>query len=296
MNLFRQSVIARENLRFLKALEKKLKARRILSPEVEAERLVLHFAGTDRLSYFTGASALGHGQKKKLDAALKKRFTGIPLAHLTGTAGFYGLDFHVNRHVLIPRPETELLVEKTLELLAARGVPEPQILEVGAGSGCLAVSLTIARPDCKMTALELSSQALKIARKNALIHAAGRRLTFRRSDLFKALGDKEKGMWDVIVSNPPYVPADDLRGLQREVRKEPRLALDGGRLGLEIIEKILREAPDYLKPGGFLAMEIGKGQSRLISRRLSGMKVWQNFKFFKDYAGIDRVLTARKIG
>ncbi len=287
---------ARENLRFLKETERKLRAKKIQSPEVEAERFILHFAKTDRLSFFTGASGITGGQKKNLETALKKRFTGIPMAHLTGMAGFYGLDFYVNRHTLIPRPETELLIEKTLHILEERRSPEPEILELGAGSGCVAVSLTIARPDCRMTALDISSQALKIARKNALFHQVGRRLTFRRSDLFSSLGAECRGFWDVIVSNPPYIPTGELGRLQREVRKEPFLALDGGKKGLEIIDRILDQAPGYLKSGGYLLLEIGKGQSKTVARKMSGMKAYQNFEFFKDYAGIDRVLAARKIG
>ena len=277
---------AKENRALLKKIEDALRRKKIMSPAVEAEILVRHFSKMSRVELFTGQKAVSSFQKKQIIQALQKRLSGIPSAYVTGIAGFYGHDFHVNPSVLIPRPETELLVEETLRVLPAKN---PQILEIGAGSGCVAVSLTIARPDCRMTALEVSPEALKTARKNARFHGVQRRLSLFRSDLFEIFGPKDRSRWDTVVSNPPYVPRRDFRRLQREVKKEPRLALDGGPQGLDLLEAILQKAPAYLKPGGFILLEIGKGQSQALTKIATTLKCYKNLKFVKDYSGIERI-------
>lgn len=264
-----------------------------MSPAVEAEILVRHFSKMSRVDLFTGQKAVSAFQKKQIAWALEKRLAGIPSAYVTGVAGFYGHDFHVNPSVLIPRPETEFLVEETLKVLPPKN---PQILEIGAGSGCVAVSLTIARPDCRMTALEVSPEALKTARKNARFHGVHRRICLFQSDLFEVFGPKHRSRWDAVISNPPYVPRSDFRGLQREVKKEPRLALDGGPQGLDLLKAILQKAPTYLKSGGFILLEFGKGQTQALAKFTAKLKFYQDLKFVKDHAGIDRILIARKIG
>lgn len=289
------ALAARENVFFLKETEKALKAGRVVSAAAEAVELALRLSGASRLDLFTGAARLSPAVRRKTGLAVRRRASGEPLAHILGTAPFYGRDFIVNRHTLVPRPETELLAEKTLEIIARRGLKNPRILELGTGSGCLAVSLTIECPDCKMTALDISSEALKIARKNAVFHHVGKRITFRRGDLFQGAG-KSGSRWDIVVSNPPYIPAGELRGLPREVRREPRLALDGGPRGLDVILRILGQAPAYLKDGGHLFLEIGKGQSRELAQRVARMSAYGSIKFFKDLNGIDRVLSVQKIG
>ena len=311
---------ARDNAAYLLKIKRSLSLKKIMSPAVEAQILIFHFSKINRIDFLTGTKIPSLPQKKKIEQALQKRLTGIPAAYLTETAGFYGHDFLVNPSVLIPRPETELLVEQTLKILnqvpqgsdpsgtkAAKSLFSPrgqrgqtplapEVLEIGTGSGCIAVSLTIARPDCRMTALDISSEALKTARRNARQHGVAGRISFVKSDLFSVFGPRHRGRWDILVSNPPYVPRSDFRNLQREVKKEPRLALDGGKSGLVVIEKILREAPYYLKNGGYILLEIGKGQSRALGKMATQMKFFQSLKFVKDYAGIDRFLVARKIG
>ena len=284
------------NISFLKKIEKTLRDKKIPSSAVEAERLVLHFMRSSRVDFFTGEKTISEAQKKKVEKALKDRLSGIPLAYLTGVAGFWGMDFQVNHHTLIPRPETELLVEETLKRLqipVSAGMTAPKILEMGAGSGCVAVSLTMQRPDCRMTALDVSLEALKIARKNARFHGVEKRISFFQSDLFSVFTFGKRAFWDVIVSNPPYIPTSDYNHLPREVRREPRLALDGGRGGLRIIESILEKAPYYLKEGGFLLMEIGKGQARAVRKKAAATGFYRDMEFVKDYAGIDRIFVAR---
>ncbi len=292
----RAAGVWRENLLFLKETEKMLRAGKVISAAAEARELVTHFGRISRVDFFTGAAPLTVSAKKSVLRSIQRRITGLPLAYVTGSAGFYGHDLFVSRHTLVPRPETELLVEKTLEILERKGLQQPRLLDIGTGSGCLAVSLTIARPDCKMTALEISSQALKIARKNAVFHHVVSRIDFRQGDLFEGMGDEYLGFWDLIVSNPPYISSRQLKGLPREVRREPQVALDGGPDGLKTVLQILKQAPEYLKDGGYILLEIGKGQARVLAKKIAEMACYSDLKFYKDLTGIDRVLSVKKIG
>ncbi len=251
------------------------------SPRVEAEEFVKHFGKMDRLGLFTGKKTVSAAARRRVAAALKKRVRGTPLQHLLGEWPFFGYPFYVSKDVLIPRPETEVLAEEALK--AAEGKKTPKILDLCTGSGCLAVSLTISRPECRMTASDISQKALSVARKNSRRHKLEKKVTFVRSDLFGAFrqsGDK----WDIIVTNPPYIPSAEIRTLSREVRRDPKLALDGGRSGLDLVEKILQDAPRYLEDGGTLLMEIGKGQSRTLGKK------YPSVRFIKDHSGVERVL------
>ena len=170
---------------------------------------------------------------------------------------------------------------------------QPKILDVGTGSGCVAISLTLAGPHCRMTASDLSSRALKIARKNIVSHGLGKKVELVQSDLF---GSFRKRKWNLIVSNPPYVPEEDWPILSREVLSEPRLALDGGPKGIRVIESILDKAPDFLEKRGWLLMEIGAGQSKILKRKINERNAFKDLSFVKDLAGIDRILIAQKNG
>ena len=286
---------SRGNLLFLKAVEKRLRAKRVPSAASEAESLVRHFGRFGRLELLTGDRPVSARAREQVARALRKRLAGRPLPHLLGKADFYGLSFFVTRHTLIPRPETELLVQETLSVLGASTGPRaPRVLELGTGSGCISVSLTIARPDCRMTALDVCPKALGVDRKNARVHGVARKISFLKSDFFKAFGAKNKAFWDVIVSNPPYIPVEEMPGLPKEVLQEPLLALSGGRQGLKIIVFLLDRAPFFLKDGGHLLLEIGKGQSGALAKKLAKERVYKNFRFIKDFAGIDRILAVQK--
>lgn len=283
---------SRSNVLFLKSLEKRLARRHVPQALAEAEGLLVHFGDVDRLSFFTGDRALTKRARKKVEGALRARSKGVPFAHLLGETEFYGRHFQVTEDVLIPRPETELLVEEALKVLES--VASPKVLDVGTGSGCIAVSLAMERPDCKVTALDSSAKALRATRHNIRSYHLGRRIRLLKSDLFGGLSGKERHFWDVIVSNPPYVPAEDFPTLSKEVLSEPRLALDGGPKGLSVIRRILSEAPLFLKPGGWLLMEIGKGQSNVLREEIEEREVFLGVRFVKDYAGIERVLAVRR--
>ena len=219
-----------------------------------------------------------------------------PLQYIIGKEKFFGLDFMVNEHVLIPRPETEVLVETTLELINAIPNTLYSILDLGTGSGNIAISLTKNAHDCKIVASDISEKALEVARLNARLNGGSDNISFIKSDLF----DDINGEFDCIVSNPPYIAQYELETLQKEVLKEPLLSLDGGADGLDFYRRIFLEAPRYLKPGGYCVVEIGFGQLQGI-RNIIEQTGRSNLAFFKiltvkrDQYGIDRVIVAQWI-
>jgi release factor glutamine methyltransferase len=217
-----------------------------------------------------------------------RRLDGAPLAHLTGTREFWSIPFRVTPSVLVPRPETEGLVEKVLELSTRES---ESILDVGTGSGCIAVALAKELPKARIQAVDVSERALRVAGRNAVLQRA-KNVEFRRSNLFSAFrGSGEK--FDFIVSNPPYIARAEWDGLPPEVRDfEPRRALLAGKSGLELIERLVRRAGSFLRPGGYLVFEIGDGQrDRVLG--LFGRR-WTEIETAWDLAGKPRVITARR--
>jgi len=217
-----------------------------------------------------------------------KRLDGVPLAHLTGTKEFWSIPIEVTPSVLVPRPETEGLVEKVLELSTREA---ERILDVGTGSGCIAIALAKELPRAEILAVDISERALRVARRNAARHKV-RHIEFRRSDLFSAFrGTGER--FDFIVSNPPYISRAEWNSLQPDVRDfEPRRALLAGESGLETIERLVRRSGTFLKPGGYLIFEIGEGQrDRVLG--LFGRR-WTEIETAWDLAGKPRVITARR--
>lgn len=278
---------AKDNLDLLSQVAARLAASEVTSAYPEAEMLVRHFAKMDRVSFFAGSRPVAPAARRKIEKALSARIEGQAIQYVLKKAEFCGRSFLVTKDVLIPRQETEMLVDRALE------IPARDILDIGTGSGCIAVCLTLERPDCRMTALDLSKKALAVARKNSNYHELGKRITFLHSDLFSAVRGRR---FDMIVTNPPYIPAGEIAGLPREVRGEPLQALDGGAKGLDIIEKILTQAPGYLTPGGALLMEIGLGQSAPVEKILKRDTRYASFNFIQDLAGIHRLVEARVHG
>ena len=236
---------------------------------------------------------LNKEKSSKISAALKRRLSREPIQYILGNTEFMGLGFIVNKDVFIPRPETEILVETVLKLTpnTEHRTPNFHILDLGTGSGCIAVSLAKFLPAVKVTAFDISDKALKIARKNARLNNV--KIEFMKQD-FTDNRQPITEKFDIIVSNPPYIPGPDIDGLQPEVRYEPRIALDGGRDGLEFYRKIIKYAPRYLKKHGYLVMEMGFRQRDYIEdiiRLLGGLKIKE---VVKDYSGIDRVIVAFK--
>jgi release factor glutamine methyltransferase len=282
------------NLQLLRRTRDRLQLAGLRSAAAEAETLVRHFGKLTRIELFAGQKSVTAQAAVRVEAAARQRVRGKALQVILGEAPFDNHSFWVNKHVLIPRPETEILVDEADRLLSGPLLERktPQILDVGTGSGCIAVSLTLRRPACRMTALDVSAAALAVARKNIRIKGLGKKISVLKSDLFKALSKTAR--FDLIVSNPPYIPAAEIWGLQPEVRSEPRVALSGGADGLRVIEKILKQAPLHLKDDGFLLMEIGKGQSKALKKKYAADAVWSAPRFVKDLAGIERVAVFQK--
>ena len=222
---------------------------------------------------------------------VKRRAVGEPLQYITGVQDFYGREFRVTPDVLIPRPETELLVEAALEVA---GVKDAFICDVGTGSGCIAITLLCELRGARAVAVDKSPAALEIAKINAMKQSVADRAVFLVSDCFDAL-DRSEYQFDLIVSNPPYVSESALAGLQREVRDhEPVVALSPGPDGLRVIRRLLAEAPVYLKTNGHLLMEIGFDQGEAVTD-LIDEAVWSLIDIRPDLQGIPRIVVLRKL-
>ena len=216
-----------------------------------------------------------------------------PIQYVMGSVEFCGLKFHVDERVLIPRPETELLVETVREIMAQRirGPEVVNILDMCTGSGNIAVALTKVPGNCKILASDVSSEALEVARRNALCNGVHDKIEFVNSDLFAGI----EGHFDIIVSNPPYIARHEFPTLQEEVLREPRMALDGGEDGLDFYRRIIAALPKYLKRGGCVAMEIGYGQKAAIVEIITGGGMFKLSGIKRDHNGIDRVVVAEWI-
>jgi release factor glutamine methyltransferase len=261
----------------------------------EAGSLLEHIMGRDRTFLITHAeTALDSSMVRTLRRLVERRAEGEPLQYITGRQDFYGLEYEVTPAVLIPRPETELLVETALELLDETGETEKRICDVGMGSGCIAIAILNERPALDALGLDISLPALQVAARNSVRHGVRERLMLVASDCFSAL-EANRARFSMIVSNPPYVAEDALAGLQREVRDhEPRAALSPGGDGLRVIRRLIEDAPRFLDSGGHLLVEIGFDQHEAV-RNLIDPRVWQLLGIHKDLQGIPRTVALRKL-
>lgn len=232
----------------------------------------------------------------RVESVISRRMAREPLQYIMGTQEFCGLDFHVNPAVLIPRPETELLVQETLR---EGGFAEGAVLvDVGTGSGCVAVTLATILSDMRIFALDCSKDALTVAMGNAERHGVSDKITWKEGNLLSPLHESHLvGTVDAIVSNPPYIAEEAWSSLQPEVRDyEPRLALVAGQRGIEFHERLLHDARPFLVPGGLLVMELGQGQAPLVRQAAEQVGGYTGLQTVKDEAGIERVMIARRVG
>jgi release factor glutamine methyltransferase len=259
----------------------------------EAMSLIEYVTARDRTFLITHPEDVrAPSDVRRLRELVERRAEGEPLQYITGHQEFYGLDFEVTPDVLIPRPETELLVETALELLDETN-DAPLVCDVGTGSGCIPVALLHEEAQARAIGLDISMTALRVAARNAARHNVRARLTLLASDCLSAL-DSRAARFTMIVSNPPYVAEDALAGLQREVREhEPRVALTPGGDGLRIIRRLIADAPSFLEVGGHLLMEIGFDQHEAVER-LVDRQAWQLLDIHKDLQGIPRIVALRK--
>jgi release factor glutamine methyltransferase len=257
----------------------------------EAGSLLSHLIGKDRTFLIAHAEDLLSDQElKSFGNAVARRAAGEPAQYITGTQDFFGRAFRVTPDVLIPRPETELLVEAALQVMSAG----TQICDVGTGSGCIAITLLCERSDARATAIDISEAALEVARQNARDHSVQDRIEFLESDCFSGLGESALRTFDLIISNPPYVSARALPGLQREVRDhEPLVALSPGADGLSVIHRLLDESPAFLRANGHLMMEIGFDQGETV-QQLVDQNVWTLKQILPDLQCIPRIVVLQK--
>ena len=276
--------------KLLNLARKKLKENDIGTFNLDAEIILAHVLNKSRsYLYAHDDIELSAEEIEDFNKLLNDRLKRIPIAHLLGKKEFRGLEFKVNNKVLIPRPETEFLVESSIEILNAKQ-KENFILEICAGSGAVIISILKECEKDQAIALDISEDALKIARENAEMHSVSSRLKFFQGDLFEPLNkNKINNKFDLIAINPPYIKTDDIGFLEEEVRYEPHIALDGGIDGLSFYKRILQEASSYLQKEGFLVFEIGFGQTGEICdfAESAGFNI---VKVIKDYSGIERVL------
>jgi release factor glutamine methyltransferase len=255
----------------------------------EAGSLLSFVIGKDRTFLINHADdPVAAADLQRFRDAVTRRSAGEPLQYITGVQDFFGREFRVTPDVLIPRPETELLVEASLQVIAGRATP--LICDIGTGSGCIAVTLLCERRDAHATAVDVSQAALDVASQNARRHGVEDLIVFEISDCFATINSE----FDLIVSNPPYVSADALHGLQREVRDhEPVLALSPGADGLSVIRRLLHDGPAFLKKSGHLIMEIGFDQGEKVER-LIDRNIWQLLEIRPDLQGIPRIVVIQK--
>ena len=277
----------------LRQAREKLRESGVEDAGFEAEYLLRHALGCTRESLLmTLDSDVSSSDQLRFDSIIGRRAAGEPSAYITGHKEFYGLDFKVDPRALIPRPETELLVELALEFAARRtsSVEGLTIAEVGVGCGAITIALAVNLSGARLVATDISPAALELASENVSSHGVEDRVTLLEGDLLQPVS----GPIDILVSNPPYIPSAQLAALPREIRDhEPRVALDGGENGIVLIERLICQAKDKLRPGGAMFVEIGWDLGdRALARSL---ELWpeSEVSITPDLAGLDRVLTLR---
>ena len=222
---------------------------------------------------------------------IEKLTNGVPLQHITHTQEFMKMDFFVNENVLIPRPDTEILVEEVIKI--AKKIEKPRILDLCTGSGAIAVSLAKYLPQTEITAIDISNDALKIAKKNAVSNNVENQITFISSDMFTNLNEEK---FDIIVSNPPYIKTNVIKELDIQVKNEPYIALDGGEDGLDFYKKIINESYQYLKCNGYLCLEIGFDQKFDVIELIENAEKFEGTYSKKDLFDNDRIIITRMRG
>ena len=284
-----------------------LKGKGIENPRLDSEVLLSHLLKLDRVGlYLNYDRLLSKEELSSFREMVKRRGGREPLQYITGHQEFWSLDFKVTPDVLIPRPETEILVEEAIKVVSGQGSGasesrSPIILDLCTGSGCIAVSLAKEFENAVVYAVDISDAALKVARENSERHGVKDRVTFLSGDLYKAfenrppITDHRPLLFDLVVSNPPYVKSEDIPNIQPEVRDyEPRMAVDGGPEGLDFYKRIVSGAPAHLLSGGWLMVEVGEGQAATVSEMMKNTGSFESISTAKDLAGIDRVVKGKK--
>lgn len=259
----------------------------------EKEYILTHILNCSRTDLYLGSFTKNNDFDTELSRILARRRNGEPVQYITGTAEFMGLTFKVDRRVLVPRPETEILVEEAIKIVRSSKFVVRSVLDLGTGSGNIAISLAKFLPECKVTAIDTFSDAIRLAEENAALNNIAGKIEFIVSDLFNSIRKDEP--FDMIISNPPYVATQEMAGLSAEVRHEPRLALDGGRDGLDFYRRMVKKSPAYLKKGGIFLAEMGYNQSNSIQDIFCQSGNFKIQRIVCDYRNIERVIVAKRI-
>ncbi|HJT76605.1 MAG TPA: peptide chain release factor N(5)-glutamine methyltransferase [Gemmataceae bacterium] len=261
------------------------------SPRLDAEVLLAHALGCRRIDLYTRyEEPASEDQRTRFRELVRQRLEGCPVAYLVGRKEFFSLEFEVNRDVLIPRPDTECVVVECLRL--ARPMTAPSVVDIGTGSGAIAIAVARQHKGARVTAVDVNSAALEVARRNAARHGVAERVRFLEGDLFAPIPAGER--FDFVLSNPPYIAHEDMDKLPVGVRHyEPHLALDGGPGGYAVFDRLADQARRFLAPGGYLIVEIGSPQEGPARERLLSYPDYELGKTVRDGSGHPRVLIAR---
>lgn len=266
-----------------------LKSAGIDTPENEIEMMLCYLLNVNRLNlYLHGENLVDKNITDKLDNMVARRSTRYPLQMILNEYWFYGRRFYVNDDVMVPAPETEVLCQGALTYLNSNGTRAPRIVDVGTGSGVIAVTLACEFPGSTFVALDISQGALRVAEKNAQTHKVADRIEFRESDLMDSLKKDEK--FDLIISNPPYVTEEEYKTLAPEVHADPKISITSGEDGLDAIRVILKKSPDYLNPGGRIMLEIGHNHAARISKITESDRRYDSISVLKDLNNFDRIV------
>jgi release factor glutamine methyltransferase len=258
----------------------------------ESELLFTEIFNLDRLNlYLNKELPLDNTSSSFISSVLRRRIKGEPLQYILGKTEFMGLEFKVNKDVFIPRPETEILVETAIKSIKVSKYQSIRVLDIGTGSGNIAISLAKFVPQAEIFATDISEEALEVATENAKLNNV--KINFIQSGLFDTYG-LTPTTYNLIISNPPYIPISEIEKLQLEIKYEPRIALDGGEDGLDFYRKIIKDSVSHLEAGGFLILEIGFNQRMQIEKIFQKSKNFEIIEVVKDYSNIDRVIVARK--
>jgi len=282
-------------LEILNQAVEELRSKEIDRPRTNAELLLGVVLDVKKVDlYLNPDRTLTSQQVKKFKQFVRERISGKPLQYVIGTTEFFGLEFDVNESVLIPRPETETLVETVVEHL--KNTSQPKIIDLGTGSGAIAIALAKNLENCFVFASDISSDALKVANENAKRHEVEDQIEFVCGDLFEPLKNKNlEGTIDCVVSNPPYVSMEEFDNLPKEVKNyEPIVALKTDEEGMSFHRKIVGNSLDFLKQNGILALEVGLGQATKVAGLIRSQKEFENTEIKEDLGGIERIVIARR--
>ena len=262
------------------------------TPKLDAEVLLSHCLRKDRSFFYAHPETqLTEEEIQRFQESISRRLGGEPIAYIVGQKEFWSLPFEVNNHVLIPRPETELLIETILRIYAAKDSGNLMILEIGTGSGVISVALASELKNAHIVATDISFEALSVAARNARKNGVEHRISFLRGSLFETVSEK----FDIIVTNPPYVPEGEFNLLPWGIRGfEPKLALIAGMEGIAFHKDIIRQGAYYLRERGRLFVEMGADQKERIIELFKESFLYEDVAFIRDYVGLDRVFTAKR--